>query len=61
MYTTQILQYLIWPAFIAICWFAVITALRAYEKKFPVENRNSEIPRTPPDHPAPGDLSATDR
>jgi hypothetical protein len=35
MYITGILEYLIWPAFILIAWFAVRFALSAYEKKFP--------------------------
>jgi hypothetical protein len=33
MYTAEILQYLIWPAFIALSWFAVRFALSAWEKK----------------------------
>jgi len=35
MYLTEIITYLIWPAFIVISWFAVKYALSAYEKKFP--------------------------
>ena len=35
MYITSILQYLIWPAFIVISWFAIRFALSLYEKKFP--------------------------
>jgi len=35
MYISQILQYLIWPAFILLSWYAVKYALTAYEKKFP--------------------------
>jgi len=34
MYISQILQYLIWPGFIILCWFAIKLALSAYEKKF---------------------------
>jgi hypothetical protein len=39
MYINQILQYLLWPAFIIICWFVVKKTLTAYEKKFPVSKR----------------------
>ena len=35
MYISEILQYLIWPAFIVLSWFAVKFALSVYEKKFP--------------------------
>jgi hypothetical protein len=35
MYLTEILQYLIWPAFILAAWISVKFALSAYEKKFP--------------------------
>jgi hypothetical protein len=35
MYTTAILEYLIWPAFILVAWIAVRVVLNAYEKKFP--------------------------
>jgi hypothetical protein len=35
MYISQILQYLIWPAFILLSWVIVEYALSAYEKKFP--------------------------
>jgi hypothetical protein len=34
MYITQILEYLIWPAFILLSWFTVKFALSVYEKKF---------------------------
>jgi hypothetical protein len=34
MYTSQILEYLIWPGFILIAWLTVRFALTAYEKKF---------------------------
>jgi hypothetical protein len=37
MYISEILQYLIWPAFIVLSWFAVKLALSVYEKKFPKE------------------------
>lgn len=37
MYLTGIIMYLIWPAFIALSWFAVKSALEIYEKKFPDE------------------------
>jgi hypothetical protein len=35
MYISQILQYLIWPAFILLSWVIVKYALSVYEKKFP--------------------------
>jgi len=35
MYISEILQYLIWPAFIIVSWFAVRLALSYYERKFP--------------------------
>jgi hypothetical protein len=35
MYLPQILQYLIWPAFIILSWFTIKFALSLYEKKFP--------------------------
>jgi hypothetical protein len=35
MYISEILQYLIWPGFIILCWFVVKFALAVYEKKFP--------------------------
>ena len=35
MYIIGILEYLIWPAFILIAWFAVKLALSAYDRKFP--------------------------
>jgi hypothetical protein len=35
MYITEILEYLIWPAFILLSWFTVKYALAFYEKKFP--------------------------
>jgi hypothetical protein len=34
MYINQILEYLIWPAFILIAWYTVKLALAAYVKKF---------------------------
>lgn len=37
MYLTGIIMYLIWPAFIAVAWFAVKFVLESYEKKFPEE------------------------
>jgi hypothetical protein len=37
MYITGILQYLIWPAFIVLCWYAVRYAVITYERKFPGE------------------------
>jgi hypothetical protein len=35
MYIKEILQYLLWPAFILVAWISVKIALSAYEKKFP--------------------------
>jgi hypothetical protein len=35
MYITEILQYLLWPALIAVTWFVVSFLLARYEKKFP--------------------------
>jgi hypothetical protein len=35
MFLPQILEYLLWPAFMVVCWFAVKTALLKYEEKFP--------------------------
>jgi hypothetical protein len=35
MYTSGILYYLLWPAFIAVCWFVIRAAQKYYEKKFP--------------------------
>jgi hypothetical protein len=40
MYITGILQYLIWPAFILLSWFAIRLALNIYEKKFPGDTEN---------------------
>lgn len=41
MYITEILEYLIWPAFIVLCWFAIKFALSYYESKFP-EKKDAE-------------------
>jgi hypothetical protein len=35
MHITEILEYLIWPAFILVAWLTVRFALTAWEKKFP--------------------------
>jgi len=35
MYISEILEYLIWPAFILVSWFIIWFALSAYEKRFP--------------------------
>jgi hypothetical protein len=35
MYISEILQYLIWPGFILLSWFAIKFALAVYEKNFP--------------------------
>lgn len=34
MYISELLQYLIWPAFILLCWGVIKYALSVYEKKF---------------------------
>ena len=33
MYTSSILMLLGWPVLIVLCWYAVLLALKAYEKK----------------------------
>jgi hypothetical protein len=35
MYLSEIFEFLIWPAFILLSWFAIKFALSLYEKKFP--------------------------
>lgn len=35
MYITQLLEYLIWPAFILLSWYTVKFALTVYDKNFP--------------------------
>jgi len=35
MYTSAIIEYLIWPAFILLSWIVIKMALSNYEKKFP--------------------------
>jgi len=42
MYTKEILEYLIWPAFIILCWFVIKFTLSSYEKKFPVIEDSKE-------------------
>ncbi len=42
MYIKEILEYLIWPAFIIISWFAIKFSLDAYEKKFPPKEEHIE-------------------
>jgi hypothetical protein len=37
MYINGIIQYLIWPVFIIVCWFIIKAGLKIYEKKFPVK------------------------
>ena len=37
MYISEILEYLIWPAFIIISWLAIKFAMSVYEKRFPEE------------------------
>ncbi len=41
MYISGILNYLIWPAFIIVSWFAVKAGLKYYEKKHPPEREES--------------------
>lgn len=41
MYLSQILQYLILPAFVLLCWYAIQYAMSVYEKKSS-ENRSEE-------------------
>ncbi|HUX97453.1 MAG TPA: hypothetical protein VMV47_17090 [Bacteroidales bacterium] len=40
MYITEILEYLIWPAFIVISWFTIKYALSVYDKKYPGQEQN---------------------
>lgn len=40
MYITEILEYLIWPAFIVLSWFLVKYALYVYDKKYPGQGQN---------------------
>jgi hypothetical protein len=35
MYITELLTYMIWPAFIVISWLTVKFVLSAYDKKYP--------------------------
>jgi len=42
MYINQILQYLIWPAFILVCWSVIELALNYYEKKFQEKEETPE-------------------
>jgi len=42
MYINQLITYLMWPAFIILCWIIVKAALLLYEKKFPVETDSQE-------------------
>jgi hypothetical protein len=42
MYLNEILQYLIWPAFILVSWSAIEFALIFYEKKFQEKEETSE-------------------
>jgi len=42
MYIKEILEYLIWPAFIIISWLVIKVSLAAYEKKFPQKEENAE-------------------
>jgi hypothetical protein len=40
MYIAEILQYLIWPAFIIISWLIIKGAVEFYEKKFPAREED---------------------
>ena len=42
MYLNQLITYLMWPAFIIVCWFIIKAALILYEKKFPEEADTKE-------------------
>jgi len=42
MYITELLEYLIWPAFIFLSWITVKFALSVYDKKFPENGSVSE-------------------
>lgn len=42
MYIKEILEYLIWPAFIIISWLAIKFSLAAYENKFPSKEDSVE-------------------
>jgi hypothetical protein len=44
MYIPQILQYLIWPVFILICWFAIKAGLSYYETKYPEKDNTAGTP-----------------
>jgi hypothetical protein len=61
MYINQILQYLLWPAFIIICWFAVSIALKAYEKKFPAGGGQIENSGKDEGNAGTSDQSSTDK
>jgi len=38
MYIKGIIDYLIWPAFIIICWVIIKAGLTYYEKRFPAKD-----------------------
>ncbi|MBS1231372.1 MAG: hypothetical protein H6R35_210 [Bacteroidetes bacterium] len=38
MYIKGIIDYLIWPAFIIVCWFIIKAGLTYYEKRFPAKD-----------------------
>lgn len=40
MYIAEILQYMIWPAFILISWLIIKAGLDYYEKKFPAKEED---------------------
>jgi hypothetical protein len=42
MYISEILKYLIWPAFIVVSWLAVKYALSLYEGKEPVKETEAD-------------------
>lgn len=42
MYIKEILEYLVWPAFILISWQIIKFSLAAYEKKFPPNEETVE-------------------
>ena len=44
MYISGLIQYLIWPVFIIVSWFAIKTGLKFYERRFPSQEDVSGRP-----------------
>lgn len=42
MYISELIQYLLWPAFIIVAWFIIKASLLWYEKKFPAVGHPAE-------------------